>query len=86
MGKRATSKKDNKSTKSKEKKSSKGTKKVERKTMTIPKSTYGRLAKWKGGERRGISFAEAIDRLLDHAKDSGYESALASPKKRGSSK
>ena len=74
MGKKATSKKTGKS--------KKDTTKVERKTMTIPKSTYGRLAKWKGGERRGISFAEAIDRLLEYAKDTGYESALASPKKK----
>ena len=56
--------------------------KLERKTMTIPKETYHRLAEWKGGERRGVSFAEAIDRLLEHAMDSGYESAIASPKKK----
>ena len=74
MARSTTSKKDPKG--------KKADKKVERKTMTIPKSTYGRLAKWKGGERRGISFAEAIDRLLEHAKDTGYESALAQPKKR----
>jgi len=50
---------------------------VERKTLTIPKDVYEKLSGWKGGERRGISFAEAIDRLLDHAESTGYKSALA---------
>ena len=55
--------------------------KPERKTMTLHEGTYKRLAEWKGGERRGISFSEAIDRLLEHAKDSGYKSALYDPKR-----
>ena len=56
--------------------------KSERKTMTLHKETYERLANWKGGERRGISFSEAIDRLLEHAQNSGYKSALFDPKGR----
>ncbi len=55
--------------------------KIERKTMTIPKDTYDRLAEWKGGERRGISFSEAIDRLIEHAQKTKYKSALAEPGK-----
>lgn len=51
--------------------------KIERKTLTIPKAVYDRLCYWKGGEQRGISFAEAIDRLLEHSKATGYESAMA---------
>ena len=53
----------------------------ERKTLTLHKPTYERLGAWKGGERRGISFSEAIDRLLDHAEASGYKSALFDPKR-----
>ena len=55
-----------------------------RKTMTIPKEVYDRLVEWKGGERKGISFAEAIDRLVEYANETGYESAMANPGKRKS--
>jgi len=83
MGKKASTAKGKKPKKTAVKTPSKdATQKIERKTMTIPKTTYDHLASWKGGERRGISFAEAIDRLLDHAEYTGYKSALATPKKK----
>jgi predicted CopG family antitoxin len=55
---------------------------TDRKTLTIPKEIYDRLVEWKGGERRGISFAEAIDRLVDYAQKTGYKSALVEFKKK----
>lgn len=53
-----------------------------RKTLTITGSIYDSLVKWKGGERRGISFGEAIYSLMEFAKANGYESALAKPGKK----
>jgi len=53
-----------------------------RKTLTILKPTYDALSEWKGGERRGISFGEAIHCLVEFAKANGYESALAKPGKK----
>jgi predicted CopG family antitoxin len=53
-----------------------------RKTLTITGSIYDSLVEWKGGERRGISFGEAISCLVEFAKANGYESALAKPGKK----